>query len=134
MTEYEIVYLTSEYVNRTWEVMQFWASVSFGIIALSHLGARYLNLVMTLIVSLLYIGFTLFVVNILRVNGEVVSGFLLDLQSKTASAGLSEGTQAIVDTAPNNLQMAAIVVTFIGFFLGSLFFLWFSYLRARKIR
>ena len=133
MSEYEIVYLASEYLNRTWDVMQFWASVSFGLIALSHLGARHLNILIASLVSLLYIGFTLFVMNMLRVNGAVVTGFLTQLKDlPEAGTPLGAGALAIISTAPNPLQMAAIVLAFFGLFLGSLVFLWFSVLRARK--
>lgn len=133
VTEYEIVYLTSEYINRTWSVMQFWASVSFGLIALSHLGQRHLNFFATLIVSVLYLGFTLFVMNILRINGVVVSGFLNDLEAlKGEDGSMGAGALAIMETAPGTLELAAIVTTFWGLFVGSLIFLWVSYIHFRK--
>ena len=131
MTEYEIIYLFSEYLNRTWEVMQFWASVSFGLIALSHLGARYLNALATVIVSAFYIAFTLFVMNILRINGIVGNGFLTELSSLKT---LGPGAQKIIATAPTSLEMTAIITTFFGLFLGSLVFLWLSFWRAHKAK
>ena len=129
MTEYEIVYLSSEYLNRTWEVMQFWASVSFGFIALSHLGAKHLSWLTTCIVTTLYIVFTLFVMNIFRVNGEVGDGFLTELK---ALENLGPGAQAIVASAPTALGMAAIISTFFGLFIASVAFLWLSFWRVRK--
>lgn len=133
MTEYEIAYLASEYINRTWSVMQFWASVSFGLIALSHLGQRHLNLFATLMVSFLYLGFTLFVMNILRVNGAVVSGFLLQLEALADTpVAIGPGARAIIDTAPGSLEMTAIIMTFSGLFVGALIFLWVSYYHSHK--
>lgn len=59
--------------------MQFLASISFGLIALSHFASKHLNLLMTCELTILLIAFTVFVITILKLNGSVVDGFGLTL-------------------------------------------------------
>jgi len=94
MTEYERIYLASDYLNRTWGVMQFWASISFGLIAVAHFSSKHLTTLATPGLTILYIAFTLFVLSILKLNGYVVDGFLQDLRYlQGGGAALSEGAK-----------------------------------------
>ncbi len=136
MSEYELVYLASEYINRTWQLLQFWASVSFGLLAVSYLAAKHLNLAMAVVLTLLYCSFTLFIMTMLGLNGEVVDGFITDLaaldSTDKGSALTSQGAQKIVTTSPGPLPMALIVSAFFGTFVSTLYFLWRSFLSTHK--
>ncbi|MDO3385489.1 hypothetical protein QWI17_06500 [Gilvimarinus sp. SDUM040013] len=133
MSEYETVYLFSEYINRTWAVMQFWASVSFGLIALAHFASKHLNVFLTLLVSVLYAAFSVYVMVILRVSGVVADGFLAQLQVMVdASDSVNLGTQAILASAPTAMQNAIIVSSFFGVFVGALLYLWVSVVRTHR--
>lgn len=133
MNEYETVYLFSEYINRTWAVMQFWASVSFGLIALAHFASKHLNILLTAIVSILYAAFSFYVMLILRVSGIVSNAFLADLRVLAAEPeSLSLGAQAILSSAPPAAQDAIIIAAYFGVFIGALSYLWISVFRARR--
>lgn len=133
MSEYETVYLFSEYINRTWTVMQFWASVSFGLIALAHFASKQLNLLLAFLVSTLYVAFSLYVMMILRLSGTVADGFLVQLQSlQSADNPLGPGAQAVLASDLTPLQDAIIVVSFFGVFIGALTYLWVNVIRVRR--
>ena len=133
MGEYEIAYLLSEHINRMWEVIQFWTSVSFGLIALSHLGAQRLNLGIVLIISFLYLMFSLYAVNIIAMNEAIVAGFMQDIENLIAQEALSsDGILAVHEAKPSTFENLIIRLTSIGTFISAMAFLWFSFLRTRK--
>ncbi|MDN4501903.1 hypothetical protein QX776_05795 [Alteromonadaceae bacterium BrNp21-10] len=134
MSEDLIIELMNEYLNRTWSIMQFWASVSFGLIAVSHLAVKHLNVLMAIIISLLYSSFTLFVVSILSLNISVVNGFIQDLQNMLDAGTLvTQGALSVINNDTGVLQMVAIFTAFLGTFFGTLFFLWYSYAKNNKL-
>lgn len=124
MTEYELIYLSSEQLNRTWSLLQFWASISFGLIAVSHFANKHLNLAMILTLTVLYLAFTGFIASIIGLNEHVVEGFLEELANK---ATLSKGAQNLITSAPGGGKMIFIFTAFFGTFLGVICFLWYSY-------
>lgn len=132
MSEDLIIELMNEYLNRTWSIMQFWVSVSFGLIAVSHLAVKHLHLVMAVVVSILYSAFTIFVISILGLNSEVVSGFIADLAAMNEAGTLmTKGALRVVQNDPGRLQVMSIVIAFMGTFFGTLFFMWYSYSKNR---
>lgn len=133
MTEYEISFLISEYVNRQWGVMQFWASVSFGLMAVSHISAKHLNMMMVVVISILYVMFSLFVLNILKMSGAVVGGYIADLQALATTESLRTlGADMVIKTRPNSGQMMVIMFTYFGTFSTSLLFLWGAFFLAKR--
>ena len=133
MTEYEIADLMIEHVNRIWDVMQFWASISFGLIALCHVAAKRLTVTICLILSMLYISFSIFSFNIQVMNDIIINSYMNDLSILLAQEKLSTtGAQALINTDPTELEMLAIRFVSIGTFLSSLFFLWYSYFKNRN--
>ena len=61
MSEFEILDLMTKTEDQRFNLIQWWAGVTFGLIALSHFAGRKLNLFLVVLVVLLYVGFTLFV-------------------------------------------------------------------------
>ena len=132
MSEDLIIDLMNEYLNRTWSIMQFWVSVSFGMIAVSHLAAKHLNWTMAVIISVLYSAFTVFVISILGVNERVVDGFMTDLATKhEAGTLITKGALNVLQSDPSGLQIMSITVAFMGTFFGTLLFLWYSFVKNR---
>jgi hypothetical protein len=133
VSEYEIVYMANEYINRTWEILQVWAGISFGLIAITHFSSKYINLSVVLTASILYVAFSFFAMTIFRTNGEVVDGFLNDLVALEASGiQLSIGSQAVLSEKPGGAAMLSIIAVFFSTFFASLVFLWWSYLSGLK--
>ena len=135
MTEYEIAYFISEHVNRIWDVMQYWSSISFGLIALCHVAAKRITLPICIILSILYISFSIFSFNIQVMNDFITHQYMDDLRALLTQGNLATaGAQALINTDPTELQMLAIRFVSIGTFISSLFFLWYSYFSNRKVK
>ena len=133
MSEYELVYLISEYVNRNWLVIQVWAGVSFGLVAISHFSTKHLNTVLVAAISVLYICFSIFSMSIFKANGHVVSGFIMDLVNATNNGvTLTNGAQRIISAKPGYIAMPSILIAFFGTFIGSLVFLWWSFIKSSR--
>lgn len=132
MTEYEIAALISEHVDRIWDVMQYWSSISFGLIALCHVAEKKITLPVCIILSILYITFSMFSYNIQALNDTIINSYMNDLSVLLAQEKLmTTGAQAIITTDPTELQMLTIRFVSIGTFISSLFFLWYSYFKNR---
>ncbi|UTF58944.1 hypothetical protein [Gilvimarinus sp. DA14] len=132
MQEYEYVYLASEYINRSWNILQFWVSITFGLLAIAQLAIRHLNAGFLIIITFLYIDFSFFTARLIRFNGDVVKGFVAELE---ALADLSLGTMAFINEAPGSLEIALTLSSvFYALFIGTVVFCWYSYVRLVKER
>lgn len=129
MSEYELIYLSSEYLNRTWSLLQFWASISFGLIAVAYFASKHLHLVMVITLTILYLAFTTFISSIIGLNEHIVAGFFEDL---AALNSLSQGATHLFEAAPGPMMKVSIIVVYFGTGLGVLFFLWYSYFLTKK--
>lgn len=129
MSEYELIYLASEYLNRTWSLLQFWASISFGLIAVAYFASKHLHLAMVITLTILYLAFTAFISSIIGLNEHIVAGFMEDLAALNT---LSQGATNLFESAPGPVMQVSIVVVYFGTCFGVLFFLWYSYILSRK--
>jgi hypothetical protein len=59
MTEYEIWELYNNSMEGLWSLLQFWSSVSFGYLALGVIAVSRLNILSVLVLSVLYIAFSI---------------------------------------------------------------------------
>ncbi len=65
--------LMAEYalrVDRVWDITQWWASVTFGVLLAAHVGASTLNKLIVGIMLLLYTLFTVLAFQIIYTNGD----------------------------------------------------------------
>ncbi len=133
MTEFEIILLINENANRLWTIMQFWASVSFGLIIVAHIAVKKLHLAMVLVLSFLYIGFSLFALSMLKLISGVSDGYLMDLEVIVQSGkDLSHAGKILVSNNVDGGTLLLITMTFLGTFLSSITFLWYSYFSKRN--
>ncbi len=72
MTEAEISYQLSEYLNRIWDMQQWWASISIGVLVMAHLASRPLNLLLVAISLGLYTSYTLYMWQMSGENLETI--------------------------------------------------------------
>jgi hypothetical protein len=94
--ELAILELIAIGLGHAWSLLQWWASISFGLIALTHFGAARLTWLLVAILVTLYTLFTVFwFLNTLGVVSEVL-GHVLDLQSLDVEPALSKAAQAKV--------------------------------------
>ncbi|WP_020207815.1 hypothetical protein [Gilvimarinus chinensis] len=129
MEEYEFVYISSEYINRSWDILQFWVGITFGLLAISQLAVRRLNAWLLLLITLLYIDFSILTARLLKYNREIVSSYMADLNHLPE---LSAGTRQFLMEAPRPLELSlTLSVAYYALFIGTVIFCWYSYLRLR---
>ncbi|MCP8899581.1 hypothetical protein [Gilvimarinus xylanilyticus] len=132
MTEFEISYLTSEALDRMWDIMQFWVSITFGLIAMSHIARRHLNVILVAAVSLLYLLFSLFVFRVIYFNLKVMQGHLLDLRA-LGKDKLSTAQQYFIEYFPSEFEIGiGVLFAFVGLLVCVLLFLWHNTIEQNK--
>ncbi len=135
MSEFEIVLMINEYTNRIWTIMQFWSSISFGLIIVAYAGSKKLSLSIVITITCLYIAFSFFVFNILKINGGMNNGYIIDLQNMIELGEvLAHGSKNLIEVNVNQNNLLLIVPVYLGTFFGSLTFLWYSYFSSRKLK
>ena len=92
MTDLEVIYQLSEVYNRVWNMSQWWASISFMIIAISHFTSHKLNKFLVGIILILYMAFSIWLYRFSTYNVSIIFGLLQDLQNLIDSGvPLSQG-------------------------------------------
>ncbi|UTF58656.1 hypothetical protein [Gilvimarinus sp. DA14] len=132
MTEFEISYLTSESLDRMWDIMQFWVSITFGLIAMSHIARRHLNIILVGAVSLLYLLFSLFVFRVIYFNLKVMQGHLIDLR-ELGEQNLSSAQRYFIEYFPSEFEIGVgVLFAFVGLLVCVLLFLWHNTMEQNK--
>ncbi|MDX1736412.1 MAG: hypothetical protein R3228_18690, partial [Halioglobus sp.] len=130
--EAELLYHLSECINRIWSLLQWWASISFGLLLVAHFASDRLNTYLVILLSLLYLGFTGVMLQIVGKNYGIAESVYADLErlldengalSSTAIYWLDNRTPSIEYLLPMTLG---------GTFLGVLGYLLYSYWRSRN--
>jgi len=132
MTEYEILTLITLTEDQRFNLIQWWAGVTFGLIALSHFAGHKLNLFLVTLVVLLYIGFSMFVGQLFFANVAQSELHRQDLAEMLAlGRQLSAVSEDIVSADRMVLQAIGFYLAVVGAFLGSICYVIYAYLRAR---
>lgn len=133
MSEYEILDLMTKTEDQRFNLIQWWASVTFGVIVLSHFAGRKLNLFLVILVVLLYVGFTLFVADLFFGNVTQAALHRQDLAAMQAlGAPLSEVSRQIIGEDPQVLRGIGFYFAVIGAFLGSISYLVYAFVRSDR--
>ena len=147
MRESEIIELIQLVLGQQVQMLQWWASMSFALVALAHFGKKNLNLTIVITVSILYVGFTLFVLGVLLdLNSKaavltndlsVVSGS--ENRSNTSAYLISDFVQLpsgdiVRKMVSSPLYQAALILVMFGTFVTPLFLVISTYIRNRKPR
>lgn len=131
MSEFEILDLMTKTEDQRFNLIQWWAGVTFGLIALSHFASRKLNLFLVILVVLLYVGFTLFVGDLFFGNVTQAALHRQDLAAMQAlGMPLSEVSRQIIAEEPQVLRGIGFYLAVIGAFLGSISYLVYAYVRS----
>ncbi|MEP1471753.1 MAG: hypothetical protein ABJK25_12330 [Halieaceae bacterium] len=96
MSEPEILELVFTIFDRYWNVVQWWASVSFGLLLVAHFAAERLRLHWVVGVVVLYAVYSLWVYLLLDYNMEVAFAYIRDLSAIIGTDPASEGTQMLL--------------------------------------
>ena len=128
MTEADITYQISEILNRLWDLQQWWASVSFGVLVVAYLVGKKMNGILMSILLLLYAVYSIYMWDLLGVNVNTFSAYVLDLQ-KLSDSGveLSAGSKAYLIPVGIGRYLAPIAL--LGTFVSVVFYTLYVFFR-----
>ena len=106
MTEAELLMIASEALDRMWSLMQWWASISFGLLLVAHIASSRIGTYLAVLVPVLYTCFSLGVVAIIGRNLGIVEAVYEDLRI------LQAGDIELSITAKYMVQGAGVVGSF----------------------
>ncbi len=130
MSEAEIAYQMSEYLNRIWTMQQWWASISLAVLVMAHLASARLNLFLVLISLALYTSYTLYMAQMMRANIETVYALASDLEVLINSGAVnSNNAREMISIKHSNPFLY--YLTFGGTYLSVCAYLLYSYFKAR---
>jgi hypothetical protein len=101
MTEADLL----EQLNSTgaflWSLMQYWTSISFGILIGAYLAAQRINAYFLGAFILVYVVFTAQIAGLMTLQIETIRGIIVDLRAIEDSAvGLSSTAMAVLEHSP----------------------------------
>lgn len=133
MSEFEILDLMTKTEDQRFNLIQWWAGVTFGLIALSHFAGRKLNLFLVVLVVLLYVGFTLFVGDLFFGNVTQAVLHRQDLAAMQAQGvPLSEVSRQIIGEERQVLRGIGFYLAVVGAFVGSICYLIYAFVRSDR--
>ncbi|MEP1472157.1 MAG: hypothetical protein ABJK20_15835 [Halieaceae bacterium] len=132
MSEADILEQLFSLYDRYWVIVQWWASVSFGIIMIAHLASEKLSAFILLTILVLYTVYSLWLYFLLDYNLAITFGLIDELSSLGDAGRLTAGGQETLVHPSGKygvlLGMFALPITF----LACAGYLVFSYVHARK--
>ena len=130
MSEADITYQMSEYLNRIWMMQQWWASVSIGVLVMAHLASSRLNIFLVLVSLALYTAYTAYMLQMSEANMDSVYALVRDLQVLADSGvRLSHFAQGQIDIM--NTDITLYLITFGGTYVSVVAYLIYSYKKGR---
>lgn len=131
MTEAEITFQISEYLNRVWEMQQWWASISLGVLVMAHMASERLNLLIVTISLALYTSYTLYMNQMAGENYDTIFALAADLQ-KLIDLGVVNSHSAKEVASLSATDATLYLVTMGGTYISVVSYLIYSYMRARR--
>lgn len=133
MSEAEIMEQIFSIYDRYWVIVQWWASISFGLIMIAYLAADKLNGYILATVLVLYSVYSAWVFMLLVYNVDVAYGLAEDLASLQAAGKLeTKGAQVILENPfvdyGTRLSLLALPATF----LACIGYLLYAYFQSRS--
>ena len=133
MSEAEIIYAFTIRAELLWSLVQWWASITFGLLIAAHLGAGSIKLPLIILGILLYTIFSFGMYGSFNQNIGILASALTQLSSYSESAPIGEISQYLLANSASeenkvNLFRTCIIVTY---FFTTLYVL-YSYLSSQK--
>ena len=134
MSEAEIVEQLFSMFDRYWVIVQWWASVSFGLIMVAYFASEKIGPFLLVTVIGLYGIYSLWVFFLLAYNIAIGVGMLEDLDL-LSSAGLlkSQGARVVLDHPFAAYGIWVGLIALPATFLSCIGYLLYAYFHARKI-
>ncbi|MDX1736414.1 MAG: hypothetical protein R3228_18700 [Halioglobus sp.] len=130
MTEAELIYQASEYLNRIWSMQQWWASISIGVLIMAHIASARLNLLLIIICLGLYTSYTLYMLQMSGENYDTIFALATDLQTLIESGEAK--THAAIEMADiRSTSPVMYYITFGGTYLSVVAYVLYAFWRSR---
>lgn len=133
MTEAEVIFQIAEVANRLWMLLQWWASISFGVLIVAHIASNQLNLFLTVVILFLYSAYSVYMFDLVEYNNNIYFAFVADLQNMS-DAGIELTAGAAANIVQPDLGYFIGPVVFVGTYLSVNAYLIYSYIQGRKYR
>ena len=133
MSEAELLAEIQFLLERSNYLTQWWASMSLGLILLAHFGRKSLNLPIVIVILLVYVSFSINMWGQFQQALAPYDAFRSDLETLQAAGNTTNGTDAILsDRGVRPWHIFTYPVSMFGLFLGSIFYLLYSYRQTRN--
>ena len=137
MNETEIVGQLAVHGDRIWSVLQYWTSVSFGIMVAGHFAADRIHWSVLALFGLLYIAFSNVCLDMLNFDSSTIRAGLDQLQSMADNgAALGRIGQNFVENSPLSNQTLLSqffwILTGFGLFLTTLAYPAYCHFKSKK--
>lgn len=129
MTEAEIAYQTFLYGEAMANMLQWWAGVSFGLIAVSYFAAKRINLFFVIVLLSLYILFSIGLVNTVVGIQRWQAALMADFAALESRSNFSEVFMSSTSGSPFQSVFALAVL---GTFLGCIAYVVYAYVHSRR--
>lgn len=133
--ETAILELVAIAMGHAWSLLQWWASISFGLIALTHFGAPRLNRLLVIVLVTLYSLFTVFWwLNHSALVHELL-GHVSDLKTLQESQALGAAALAKVELFEGWRGIASAVIVLLcvlGTYVGTTAYLLHTFLKGQR--
>ena len=131
MTEYEIWELYNNSMEGLWNLLQFWSSVSFGYLALGVIAVKRLNILSVLVLSVLYIAFSMQILEALGVVHGEAGAHVASMKLLAETIGLQTPSAMQMITVDISGSYAGPIAIF-GTFMVALLSLPYQYWKSRR--
>ena len=138
LEEIAIVELINNQFGYAWSLIQWWGSVSFGLIAMSHVARKQLNFYIVIVVPALYSAYTIYSFLGIWLMIRKSVGYQLVLIELADSGNLSTGGLMTLGAHQRigSLVGPLMLIFIAGTFISTVLYLIYSYrkeLRSRKV-
>jgi hypothetical protein len=113
MTEAELIFQIAELIDRLWNLQQWWASISFGVLIVAHIGSNQLNIFLVAVILFLYTIYSVFMLDLLGHNFDIYIAFVADLQ-RMSDSGIELTSGAVANIVQPELGYSVAPAVFLG--------------------
>jgi len=131
MTEYEIWELYNNSMEGLWNLLQFFSSVSFGYLALGVIAIKRMNILSVLVLSGLYIAFTMQILEALGIVHGEASAHVESMKLLSETIGLQTPSSIQMSTVDLSEGYAGPIAIF-GTFIVAILSLPYQYWRSQR--
>ena len=134
MSELALVEVINFALGEMHDMIQWWASLSIGVIALTYFWEKKLNLLMAAALSVAYTLFTAYVIVNVIGFGLTMNGYGQELMAMRDAGELSAGGMLAIESEARLSIIATAIFSLclVGIYCSALFSLIFAYRRGKK--